>query len=142
MAGKGQGSHGSSETRGFARCGVEGFWWEFQRAMTMLAPDRIVLLIPFKAPEYETFRRKAEKALPRGLPGYAGKANPPFDLRGLIYFDHDGTAHFAPLAGVMRDIPYYSLRAPLAAPLKEYSALFTKSSASHGSKRFTGFLCF
>jgi hypothetical protein len=76
---------------------TEGLRWEISQAPRLVAPERLVLLLPLKRVAYEAFRERVERLFPRGLPDYHQEW--PDLLRrkglvGLIYFEPDWTPRF------------------------------------------------
>lgn len=114
---------------------TQGFWWEFRRAVQIVPPERLLLLVPCDKPLYKDFCINAESIIPSGrLPPYVGglrdtgtlgrwaheiffRAFPYIgrmgSLRGLIFFDPDWTPHFVKFEITFRG----TLKAPAAAAL-------------------------
>jgi hypothetical protein len=83
-----------------------GFWWELEHSVKILAPSRLVLILPFGKKQYEAFCEKAASHFPRSLPEYSGgfliskNTNGLGSLRALIYFKPDWTPVFVNLTRV------------------------------------------
>jgi hypothetical protein len=89
-----------------------GFWWEMQRVIKTIAPERVIVLLPFGRRKYEIFRENVGKYLPSPLPdagsagygtfaaimdSFTGGAGGLGALKALVYFDHDWTPHLTVL---------------------------------------------
>ena len=74
---------------------TEGFWWEIENVFKLIPPERIVLLLPKKRAEFETFAERIAPYLPTPLPEYS-----PGGLRasfgGILWFDEEFTPSITP----------------------------------------------
>ncbi|MER6064102.1 hypothetical protein ABT167_23560 [Streptomyces sp. NPDC001792] len=71
--------------------------WELAQAVARVPPARLVLLVPMRQEDYESFRRDVAALFPASLPGYPDGARLvkyKAHIRGAIYFDDDWTPHF------------------------------------------------
>lgn len=77
---------------------------EAELAVRQLQPDRLVLLIPGVTEHYRGFRAKTQGLFPQDLPEGAGLGgdSQPGSLAALVYFNHDWTPHWVPLAAPPR----------------------------------------
>lgn len=73
---------------------TEGFWWEVQRAVQQVKPERLLFLVPHDKNLYEDFRHKVVQYLPVQVPEYKGGAGAFASLNGILYFEPDWTPHF------------------------------------------------
>lgn len=81
-----------------ARAGTtDSFWWEMSRAVELVEPERLLLLLPDDEGAYEEFRRRAEGVLPCRLPDHdfrssrSGGSTSSISLEGFLYFEPDWT---------------------------------------------------
>jgi membrane protease YdiL (CAAX protease family) len=101
------------------RAGETGsFLWEFEAVLKHVAPEKIVVLIPFEAPQYHAFRVKVQRVMPNlpfHLPLYFGKLRQRSwverfkdwmsttevqgSIRGILYFTPRWECHFLELRG-------------------------------------------
>lgn len=71
----------------------DGFWWEFETAVSRVHPMKLLLLVPtLQRPDhsYDEFRRRANDVLPKPLPALSAfrrSRNHIMSLRGAIHFD-------------------------------------------------------
>lgn len=79
---------------------TEGFWWEAETVAKNLTPERIIILLPLTAAQYQAFRKRAERFLPCHLPDYPRKKRSIGSIRGILFFESDWTAHFLELRSV------------------------------------------
>ena len=100
-----------------------GFWWEFQKAVSEVPPERLLLLMPRDKHVYNNFRLWANEFLPVPLPEYVeGISDKIFlgelfrsivltvfpsighmgSLKGVIYFDPDWTPHMVKVGLTLR----------------------------------------
>ncbi len=81
---------------------TEGLMWEVNTATKTVEPERLVILVPEDQRQVDRFRAQAENYLPKKLPEELGaKAHAAWqmwthNLRGLVYFERDWTAHYVP----------------------------------------------
>ena len=75
----------------------QGVWWELSHAIGNLPPEKLVLVLPFDAEGYESFRRRFEDLLGRELPDYHFPGKRVGSLHALLYFERDWTPRFVPL---------------------------------------------
>lgn len=104
----------------------DGLWWEIEQSAKHVRPERLLILLPFatteadglltdRTPEYNAFRKEAEKYWPCRLPDYYGvRTTISLALTGLLYFSADWTPHIASLASIR--IPPLRKRANNLAP--------------------------
>jgi hypothetical protein len=88
---------------------TEGLWWEVQRAGQLVAPERILLVVPWHDETYAAFRARFAQDLRHELPepppvemkpSSVWNRHPPQKVsstQGFIYFDLDWTPHYLPL---------------------------------------------
>ncbi len=80
--------------------GTNGFWEELEMAVEILDPQKLYILLPFDPAnetvispdvpsDYNRFRRRAEKILPKELTFFIGSRVPGGSLSGVIRFDSD-----------------------------------------------------
>lgn len=100
---------------------TEGFWWEFQLAVQLMPPERILVLIPFSLEEYQLFRSRAERYLRYNLPPYNGK-KVYGSLTGCILFEPDWTPHFRRMRWY--ESRFFTASAPLVTILEKMCAPF------------------
>ncbi|MFF4209157.1 hypothetical protein ACFYZE_07310 [Streptomyces sp. NPDC001796] len=71
--------------------------WELAQAVALVPPSRLVLLVPLRQEDYQSFRRDAAALFPASLPDHpAGARLVKYNarIRGAVYFDEDWTPHF------------------------------------------------
>jgi hypothetical protein len=76
-----------------------GLSWELARAVELVPPTRLVLLIPMDSSGYAGFRTASKHNFPRGLPEYI-PGKPHFKsmrLKAAVYFEPDWTPRFVRL---------------------------------------------
>ncbi|MDQ3802307.1 MAG: hypothetical protein M3416_00400 [Acidobacteriota bacterium] len=81
-----------------ARVGnTNSFWWEMSRAVHLVRPERLLLLVPEDKDVYEEFRRKAKGVFPCQLPDHKFRPSrfasfkSHISLEGFLYFEPDWT---------------------------------------------------
>ena len=85
-----------------------GFWWELERSVKDLPPERLVLLVPFRKTRYDAFREQAASHFAHPLPDYSTRSwwMVPIVLMGLAAaagapFGTDAMLGAAMLAGLV-----------------------------------------
>lgn len=48
-----------------------GFWWELERSVKELPPERLALIVPFRKKRYDAFREQAASHFAHALPDYS-----------------------------------------------------------------------
>jgi uncharacterized RDD family membrane protein YckC len=72
----------------------EGFWWEVQRTLEIIPPERLVILLPFGPETYAAFAERINTLLPHALPGDSGPMNiKGGTLRGVVWFSEGWIPH-------------------------------------------------
>jgi hypothetical protein len=80
-----------------------GLMWEIEQVVAWVAPEKIVVFIPFGKERYDSFRSAAEPYFGRALPAWVPeKRRSSTAIRAAVYFDADWTAHFVRLDSVKR----------------------------------------
>ncbi len=81
------------------RCATtDSVLWEVDQAVKAVAPERLLLLVPASAVEYEAFRIKMGGMFPKPLPEFRKSRKPPkATVAAIIYFDRDWTPCLVPL---------------------------------------------
>lgn len=118
---------------------TEGFWWEFERAVRQVEPQRLLLLVPRDKDLYAQIRIRANKMLAVRLPEYVeGLSDKAIlggwlrriffmlfpsvghlgSLRGIIYFEPGRTPHFIKMGMTLRGELKASGRAALVVALQ------------------------
>jgi hypothetical protein len=70
--------------------------WEFQKAVELIEPQRLLLLIPSKAKDMVEFAQLAQRLLPRFEPEIPRNAIFPGRIfQAILYFEPDWTPHYA-----------------------------------------------
>jgi hypothetical protein len=77
--------------------GSKGLRWEVERAVRMLSPDRLLLLVPPGEYGYEAFRAWAGGYFPHGLPDYEAPRKRRVEHLAAIYFEFDWRPRFVRL---------------------------------------------
>jgi len=81
----------------------KSFWWEISTAISVLRPERLVLLLPADQNVYEEFRRRANEVFPCQLPDHEFQlpgfrfSTSHISSEGLLYFESDWTPHLQTL---------------------------------------------
>jgi hypothetical protein len=80
-----------------------GLMWEIEQIAAWVAPENVVVFIPFGRESYDSFRSVAEPYFGHMLPVWIpGKRRSSTAIRAAVYFDADWTAHFVRLDSVKR----------------------------------------
>ena len=100
---------------------TNGLLWELERAVQLIKPERLLLLVPHDKQGYELFCHEANRYLPYHLP--KAKYRKPFfwdnSVGALIYFEPDWTPHYVKLkVPLFRNDPSYAYSGMLKAALK------------------------
>ena len=120
-------SEWQSRVTGLLRCSrvvllrtglTAGFSWELERAVALVKPERLVLLVDEGDEDYEFFREKVGGLLPQGLPPLSDSRKKNGALRGLVVFEPDWKPSYVPLEKGRASFIRRSVTYPLAAPLK------------------------
>jgi hypothetical protein len=93
-----------------------GFWWEVKRAIQLVNPERLLLLVPRDKKMYEGFRQKANEYFPHPLPKYERGISHLGRLKGIIFFRPDWTAHLIKFQMNFREL---NLNAPIVPRLSK-----------------------
>jgi hypothetical protein len=69
------------------------FWWEIATAANIVAPEKLVLLLPDNETDYEEFKEWANEIFPRSLPVHPfrrkNSSKSHISSEGFIYFERD-----------------------------------------------------
>jgi hypothetical protein len=68
---------------------TSGIWWEISYAMAKVRPERLLIVIPFDANQYEVFAQEFERRCGIKLPQYQFKNI--YSINAFVYFDLDGS---------------------------------------------------
>lgn len=75
-----------------------GLMWEIGQAVSLVAPEKIVILVPFGKNAYDDFRSRAAIYLGRNLPAWVdGERLSSIAIHAAVYFEQDWTDHFVRL---------------------------------------------
>jgi hypothetical protein len=77
-----------------------GIGWELSAAISEVHPDKLILLVPFDAADYETFCCKTRNVFPKGLPPVAECEPQSGTIRNVIWFDSDWNATSTPITRI------------------------------------------
>jgi hypothetical protein len=77
-----------------------GLGWEIATVVKEVRPEKLVLLSPFDAPEYEEFCNKTKNIFPKPLPAWVD-SNPQIGtIRSLIWFDQNWNSKITPVTWI------------------------------------------
>ena len=75
-----------------------GLMWEIDQVVSLIPPEKIIVLVPFGKDAYDDFRSRAEAHFGHTLPSWVeGSRRSPTGIRAAVYFDPDWTSHFVRL---------------------------------------------
>jgi uncharacterized RDD family membrane protein YckC len=131
---------------GSSRISSDGYWptdrsegvsggigWELSAAISEVHPDKLILLSPFDAADYETFCYKTKSVFPKGLPAVAECEPQSGTIRNVIWFDSDWNATSTPITGIQTGARLDTLH-PLGKSLKQTIAAIAGIAASRGER--------
>jgi hypothetical protein len=110
-----------------------GIGWELSAAISEVHPDKLILLSPFDALDYETFCDKTKNIFPKRLPPVADCRPQSGTIRNVIWFDSDWNATSTPITGIQTGARLDTLH-PLGKTLKQTIAAICGIAASRGER--------
>ncbi len=105
-----------------------GLGWEIEAAVKEVAPEKLILLLPFNGIEYAEFRSKTNRLFPKGLPAWIGSNPRVGTIFAFISFDREWNASLVPITWIDTSWRLDS-RYPLAQSLREkFEAVFARKN--------------
>jgi hypothetical protein len=74
-------------------------WWEIERALETVRPERLLFLIPNHEPVLQSFRQKLRPLLSCDLPDLVDEQQLSTTIGAILYFSPDGLPRLSPLRG-------------------------------------------
>ena len=97
---------------------TKNFWWEVEKAIKLVRPERLLFLLPFptnpalagrESSRYVKFRQDIERHLPCKLPEFQGASINEGSLTGILFFDPEWSPHVVAFDKFGRTLPLKTL---------------------------------